>query len=137
MISKDTRYDRILERFEQAHPYMAENATHWMPAGRTSVVITMNTGRRFIYEAMDDTIRLMSFSPDTPLNEEEWKAEFKNRLKDAMRLAHTNQRELAERVGLSPAIISKYINGKSIPNVYHLNAIASALDCSLSELTDF
>ncbi len=44
------------------------------------------------------------------------------------------QKELAEKVGVEPATISKYESGMNEPNINNLKSIAEALDTSIDEL---
>lgn len=47
-----------------------------------------------------------------------------------------NQKELAERTGVSGCYISQIISGKRDPSVKILGKISNALDCSLAELLE-
>lgn len=47
-----------------------------------------------------------------------------------------NQKELAERTGVSRCYISQIISGKRDPSVKILGKISNALDCSLAELLE-
>lgn len=47
-----------------------------------------------------------------------------------------NQKELAERTGVSGCYISQIISGKREPSVRILGKLSEALDCSLAELLE-
>lgn len=44
------------------------------------------------------------------------------------------QKELAEEAGMTEAAISRYCNGKRVPNLVTAAALASALDCTVDQL---
>ena len=44
------------------------------------------------------------------------------------------QKELAQKIGVEPATISKYESGMNEPNIKNLKSIAEALDTSIDEL---
>ena len=53
-----------------------------------------------------------------------------------MKMKGCGQPELAERTGLSTAMISKYMRGLATPSITNLEKIAYALNCSRDELLD-
>ena len=67
---------------------------------------------------------------------EEWELKiFSKRLNEQLDKQNMNQSELAEKCGLSPAAVSRYVNGERTPNATHLVNIAKALDVSCDYLT--
>ena len=56
------------------------------------------------------------------------------RLREARRAAGLSLRELADRLGVSPSLISQIETGRANPSVSTLYAIAAELDVSLDEL---
>ena len=55
-------------------------------------------------------------------------------LREARRARHLSLRDLAERLGVSPSLISQIETGRANPSVSTLYAIAAELDVSLDEL---
>lgn len=55
-------------------------------------------------------------------------------IKNLMEQKNISIKELAEILGVSFQSVSKYINGKSFPNLDHLISLAVALDVRLQEL---
>ena len=60
--------------------------------------------------------------------------EMGERLRAARRDRHLSLRVLAERLGVSPSLISQIETGRANPSVSTLYAIAAELDVSLDEL---
>lgn len=55
-------------------------------------------------------------------------------IKNLMEQKNISIKELAEILGVSFQSVSKYISGKSFPNLDHLISLAVALDVRLQEL---
>ena len=60
--------------------------------------------------------------------------EMGERLREARRARNLSLRDLAERLGVSPSLISQIETGRANPSVSTLYAIAAELDVSLDEL---
>lgn len=67
------------------------------------------------------------------LNENSF-ASFKDRLKEAMNIRGINQRQLAEKIKVTPQSISYYYNGSRLPDANVLRDIAKALEVSADYL---
>lgn len=59
---------------------------------------------------------------------------FGSRLRAARRQAGITQRDLAARIGVSPACLSMYEHGKRLPNIETASAAAAALGIPFSRL---
>ena len=70
------------------------------------------------------------------ITDEECRDAFAYNLSDIMKTRGFGQAALAEKTGLSKAMISKYINKQSTPTLTNLMKIAYALDCEPEELMD-
>ena len=97
------------------------------------VYIKFKNGEKYLYDTVQHSYR--GFYPDGHnLSDEEWKRSFKLRLYNLMRQRFITQEELAERVGTSQVMISRYINGRCVPGVVMAAKIARALGCSVEDL---
>ena len=56
---------------------------------------------------------------------------------DLRKKAGWSQEELAEKTGISPVMISKYMSEKATPSGHTIHRLARALGCTVAELTDF
>lgn len=61
-------------------------------------------------------------------------AEFSERLKGLIVESGMNQKEFADKSGLTPAAISRYVNGSRIPGMDTLLQLKSALGCEWEQL---
>ena len=71
------------------------------------------------------------------MTQEAWKRIFADNLVDILNEKGMSQRQLAKDSGVSPAMISEYINRIRIPGLPAVINIAYALDMDVSELVDF
>ena len=71
------------------------------------------------------------------MGEQEWLDIFSGNLRDMLKEANMEQKELAYDAGISEAAISAYLNGRKMPGVRALVNIAYALDCDFNDLMDF
>jgi transcriptional regulator with XRE-family HTH domain len=67
----------------------------------------------------------------------DWKSVFANNLIDILRDRGMSQRQLAVDSGVSPAMISDYINGIRVPGLIAAINMAYALDMDVGDLVDF
>ena len=73
-------------------------------------------------------------TPGTPRSGRPDYPEMGERLREARRARSLSLRTLAERLGVSPSLISQIETGRANPSVSTLYAIAAELDVSLDEL---
>ena len=93
------------------------------------LLIKFKDGRNIIYDTYMNTSRPVKYTDDN-LTDEQEAYEFRINLRKLMKHKRIDQTELAKRVGVSQAMISKYITGQSIPNAMMLNKLAKALYCT-------
>lgn len=55
-------------------------------------------------------------------------------LRDMLKKYKISQRELASKIGVSPATITMYIQAERMPSLKNIINICLALDCDLNEL---
>lgn len=129
--------DVMWNDFETHYPRQAAMVTECYQSGLWELTLYLKDGTRYIYNHRFDTIRALLKADACGYAEDVWSNEFASRLKFRMKENGMNQKTLADRIGVSQALISKYITGKAIPNSYQLSKIARVLGCSVSELIDF
>ena len=71
------------------------------------------------------------------MTEKQWLDNFSEELKARMEEYGYNQRELANKAGLSESTICNYLNKRQIPKATALLNITVALDCDFATLMDF
>ena len=71
------------------------------------------------------------------MNRYSFKQEFAIRLRTVMRRRHMSEVTLSDRTGITQPSISRYLNGKSVPQSYNLYKICKVLNVSPCELIEF
>ena len=66
----------------------------------------------------------------------EWQLIFSNRVRDRLEDLNMTQRDLGDSIGVSPVMMSRYMNGQIIPKISTIINIAKILNCSVSDLVD-
>lgn len=71
------------------------------------------------------------------INEIEWMNKIAEELKIHMKRQKLNQRDLADKAGLSEVSVSRYLNGKRLMTLKSAMNISYALGIDVSDLIDF
>lgn len=71
------------------------------------------------------------------ITEKEWRKIFLRRVKERMYNLDINQNELADKIGVTPAAISRYLRGARTPRVDVIVKMSRVLDCSTDYLINF
>lgn len=71
------------------------------------------------------------------ITEREWREIFSSRVRKRMDILDINQNELADKIGVTPAAISRYLRGSRTPKVDVIVKMSRALDCSTDYLINF
>ena len=123
--------DWLFEELELYFPSVAEEAVSWYEKD-LMLHITLNNGRRMIYDHIGNTIRTL---PQDSMNitEEECLREFAIRFRAIMGRKGFTQQMLSEKTGIPQSVISRYLNGRSMPGLYNIDKIAKVLNCSVDE----
>lgn len=129
------KYERTLKQFEMYYPRYYERAVDWWSSGRMSIMIKLDDGNIYDYDPMDNSIRLV---PDNRCDSSEDSARksFGINLQKMIPFSGLSKGELAEKAGITNAMLSRYIRGNSMPNVIVAHRLATILGCTLDELFD-
>lgn len=118
-----------------------DEVDHWYDGDDIcDVIVVLKNGRVCRYDSFEHSMRYADSIEKlfkSPENEDEWQRIFSYNLYRVMRRRGYNRVGLAESSGVSQAMITNYINGKSIPTAYKLMRIADALGCTVNDLIYF
>lgn len=98
------------------------------------LLISFKNGRKVIYDRFTNYHRNVFYDNVHELTDEQEKQEFAHRLRTMMKRKYISQEQLAELVGISRAMINRYMNGKALPSVLIVRKIVKVLDCSIDDL---
>lgn len=122
------KYDRVLDRFERYYPHISEQAIDWWPSGRSCITVKLEDGSLTEFNSIDNTIRNVqprNYNKDA----ETLRRDIGHNLKKALQTSCISQSDIAERCGITEAMLSRYIHGTSMPGVDKIYAIAAAIGC--------
>ena len=97
------------------------------------VLIKFKDGRIYIYDTFVNMFRFIKYT-SKELNEQEFKKEFGRRLQELMARRHVTQLYLADQLNTRQQMISRYINGESLPSTYITAKILDILNCTMDDL---
>ena len=132
-------YEEMFERFTQQCPMWVKDVVEYRPKNLHAIRVKLRNGEQIDYNIKSDTFRYVrqtDVMTCDDINDDEFRKIFANNLTEIMQLRGIGQAVLAERTGLSSAMISKYIHEKSTPTMVNVKRIARALNCHPDELYD-
>ena len=68
------------------------------------------------------------------MTQQEWSNEFARNVRIQLQRRHMKQNELAERSGISPVTMNRYMKGHRVPKGDVISRFTSVLECSASDL---
>ena len=98
------------------------------------IFIEFKDGRKRIFDSSTGYHKDIFYDDINEITEEQERKEFIYRLRTFMARNNINQEELAEKIGTTQTMISRYIRGETIPNVFTVRKIAKVLNCSMDDL---
>ena len=139
-MSIDTsKHEEIYESFKRHYPNWADKVTNYYPKNDYAIRVILRDGDRVDYNIRSNSMRwVRDIDPDrkNDITDEECRQAFATNLVEFMHAQGFNQISLADKTGLSTAVISKYMRGKTTPTITALQKIARALNRAPEELLD-
>lgn len=129
------KYERLFQDFGLQHPHFYEQVVDWCPSGRMSIFVKLNNGKCYDYDRADGSIRRVR-SKDDVFDDDILEQELSANLRKNIPFAGKTQTELCEELGITSAMMSRYLHGKSTPSATKLYRIAKAIGCTMEELFD-
>lgn len=133
MLSIPSYYDDYLADFKRYFPATAEKAVSWYPNGASVIIVTLSDGSKVYYNGETKTIRTVCMDDDS-MEHARWL--FSRRVHQFLNIRGGSIAWLCEQTGISPNMMSRYMNGKSDPTMPKIIAIARALRCTVGDLLD-
>lgn len=139
MKDHEKRFETVFEEMKLYFPMLVDKMVDWYPSGQLEITVKLEDGSKVAYSSITKGIRTIRNSDGIPedMDEKRWRESFKVRLYKKLYMTNMNQEELAEKTGISPVMISKYMSEKATPSGHTIHRLARALGCTVAELTDF
>lgn len=127
------KYERILEQFERYYSDMYNQTVDWWPSGRYHITVKLEDHMIFEFDATNNTIRRVR--PDNYNNDiNVLKCDIGRNIQKLISARGIPQSEIASRVGITEAMMSRYIHGTSMPGIDKVYSLAAALDCRVIDI---
>lgn len=131
------RYKGTLRQFKSYYPTLYSRAVDWWGSGRMSIVVKLDDGDMYDYDPIDNSIRrVCCIENGEDIDETAIRKAFGYNLQKMIPFSGLSKGELAEKAGITNAMLSRYIRGNSIPSALTARRIAMALRCTVDELFD-
>ena len=125
----------IYDRYARMYPTFAEKTTGWSSIGLDEIEVMLTDRTRIIY---DDIEQVLIFPNRGELSDKEvWAREFGRRLRKRLYFRGISQAEVAKHCGVSQPTVSKWLTGKTIPDVYKLTTLAELLGCTSADIIEY
>jgi ribosome-binding protein aMBF1 (putative translation factor) len=129
------KYEQMLNNFELYYPEHYKKAVDWWASGRMSITVKLEDGDMYEYDRVDNSLRRLR-TKDIEEDETLLSKELGANLRKTVPLTGMTQKELADKLGITTAMLSRYIHGVSTPSATKLHRIAKIVGCTMDELFD-
>jgi DNA-binding XRE family transcriptional regulator len=129
------KYNGILEQFRQYYPTLYDRAVDWWSSGRRFIIVRLADGSEFEFNPTDNSLRRL-YTNECEEDEEFRRKAFGANLEKMIPLSGLSKGELAEKLGITPAMLTRYLKGTSMPSVVKAQQIASVIGCRIEDLFD-
>lgn len=127
------KYDRILNQFEQYYPDLYRQTVDWWPSGRYHITVKLEDTLIFEFDSTNNTI--WRVRPDNYKNDVVGlRCDIGHNIQKLIFARGIPQSEIASRVGITEAMMSRYIHGTSMPGIDKIYSLAAALDCRVIDI---
>ena len=125
----------VFDQFSDDYPDLFFRCEDWYPSAQLEIVICLDNGEKYTYDFITRHISSLDDRLDE-MDEEGYRILFGKNLRKRILRAHITQEELADRIGISQSILSRYLNGKALPNPFIIRNMSRVLQCSVGELVE-
>ena len=125
--------ESLLRNFEMLDSLSAARMVDYEILDTYSLIVTLDDGRKLLYDQLTDSTRYLNTDPDS-MSEEEMMFELQFKLHRMMIRKGYDRNRLAEETGISVSMIGRYLNGTSIPSIINIKKMANAMGCTVNDL---
>ncbi len=127
------KYNRMLNKFERYYPDLYRHTVDWWPSGRLFITVKLEDGYIFEFDSVGNTIRRIE-SNRSKVDDETLRKEIGHNLQKLIQTRSISQSTIATECGITPAMLSRYIHGTSMPGVDKVYALANVLGCRITDI---
>lgn len=118
----------VFDKFSHMFPRFAEATIGFTNLGLGEFEARMSDGTCVIYDSVENTL----IFPDTNglSHEDMWTKEFGRRLKKKLYTRGISQTDVADYCDVSQSKVSRWLTGKTLPNIYESRKLEELIGCS-------
>lgn len=129
----NSSFELILDQFKMYFPDLYSRGTDWWKSGPYHITVLLNDSSRVEFDASDNTIRWVKVI-DRTIDNDILRREIGRNIRKFITYRGLRQQDVSEKAGITQAMMSRYINGTSMPGIDKLHNIASVLGCQIDDL---
>ena len=129
----NSSFEIILEQFRMYFPDLYEQGVDWWKSGPYHVTVLLKDNSRVEFDSSENTIRWVP-KIDRSVDNDILRKEIGRNIRKFIVYKGVRQQDVAEKVGITEAMLSRYINGTSLPGIDKLHNLASVLGCQVDDL---
>lgn len=129
----NSSFTLILEQFRMYFPDLYDQTVDWWKSGPYHITVLLKDNSRAEFDSSDNTIRWIP-KIDHTVDNDILRKEIGRNIRKFIVYRGVRQQDVAEKIGVTEAMLSRYINGTSMPGIDKLHNIAAALDCQINDL---
>lgn len=127
------KYERIVDQFELYYTRLFQHTVDWWPSGRLCITVKLDDGLMFEFDSYDNSIRKVQANNNVN-DVDTLRRNIGYNIQKAIQTRGMPQNDVADKSGVTQAMLSRYIHGKSTPSIDKLYCIANVLGCRVSDL---
>lgn len=129
----NSSFEIKLEQFRMYFPDLYDQAIDWWKSGPYHVTVLLDDNSRVEFDSSDNTIRWVP-KIDRSVDNDVLRKEIGRNIRKFIVYRGLRQQDISEKVGITEAMLSRYINGTSLPGIDKLHNLASVLGCRVDDL---
>ena len=126
-------FELILEQFRLYYPSLYEQGVDWWKSGPYHITVLLNDNSRVEFDSSENTIRWMT-KIDRSTDNDILRKEIGRNIRKFIVNKNMRQQDVADKAGITQAMLSRYINGTSMPGIDKLHNLAAVLGCHVDDL---
>lgn len=129
------KYEEILDRYKSYYPFFYDQTVDWWPSGRLCITAKLEDGTLMEFNSRNDTIRRIQ-SDKYAMDDTLLRKEIGYNLQKVISARGMSQSDIAEKCGITNAMLSRYIHGTSMPGIDKVYILADVLGCRITDILD-
>lgn len=129
----NSSFKRILDQFGMYFPDLYKRGVDWWKSGPYHITVLLDDNSRVEFDSSDNTVRWVP-KVDRSTDNDILRKEIGRNIKKFITYREMRQQDVSEKAGITEAMLSRYINGTSMPGLDKLHNLANVLNCRVSDL---